>query len=208
MKGRSVCAASYALPASSTRWSICFIRLTDVLTSELFWIATRAFSISVKVPEFVCISDNNQADMFVTVWIAILEISTGKLTCSNSGHEYPVIKRAGGKFELLKDPHEVTVDWIEDHQYTEYTQWLHPGDRVFLYTDGVTEATDVQEEMFGSARMVEALNADCDAQPRQLLSNVREFVKDAEQFNDLTMLCLDYKGAEEAVMSAPDPEES
>ena len=76
----------------------------------------------------------------------------------------------------------------------------------------MTEATDAQEEMFGSARMVEALNADCDAQPRQLLSNVREavreFVKDAGQFDDLTMLCLDYKGAEEAVKSVPDPEES
>ena len=141
---------------------------------------------------------NNDEGMFVTLWLGILEISTGKIIASNAGHEYPVLRRAEGKFELYKDKHDIVIGWMEGLEYEEYTLMLHPGDRLFLYTDGVPEATDAENRMFGNERMVDALNSDPDATPRQLLINVREavrgFVKDAEQFDDLTMLCIEYKG--------------
>ncbi len=143
---------------------------------------------------------NNQAEMFVTVWLGILEISTGKLTAANAGHEYPVIKRANGNFELFKDKHGFVLGGMEDTRYKEYTIELGKGDKIFLYTDGVPEATDSQEQMFGTDRMLEALNSNADVSPEQLLKNTRSavnsFVKEAEQFDDLTMMCVEYKGTE------------
>jgi sigma-B regulation protein RsbU (phosphoserine phosphatase) len=144
------------------------------------------------------IMTDNPTGMFVTVWVGILELSTGKLTCTNAGHEYPAIRRADGSYALYKDQHDLVIGWVEDYQYEEYTLWLHPGDRLFLYTDGVPEATDADNKMFGNERMLTALNREPDAEPQQVLLNVREsvreFVGDAEQFDDLTMLCIAYRG--------------
>ncbi len=143
---------------------------------------------------------NNQADMFVTVWLGILELSTGKLSCANAGHEYPALKRKNGKFELYKDKHGFVLGGMDGMKYKEYTIELNEGDSLFLYTDGVPEATDAQQEMFGNDRMIEALNKDENANPYEVLGNVREavsdFVGDAEQFDDLTMLCIEYRGAD------------
>ena len=96
--------------------------------------------------------------MFVTVWLGILEISTGKLTASNAGHEYPTICKAGENFELLKDRHGLVIGAMDDAEYTGYALQLKPGDKVFVYTDGVPEATDKNSIMFGTDRMLEALN--------------------------------------------------
>ena len=150
-----------------------------------------------KVNETICA--NNQEEMFVTVWLGILEISTGRLTAANAGHEYPVIQKTpGGPFELLKDKHGFVVGGMPGMKYKEYELQIVPGTRLFLYTDGVPEAADAENNMFGCDRMLAALNEDVDAAPRQVLENVRAsvdgFVKDAEQFDDLTMLCLEYKG--------------
>ncbi len=143
---------------------------------------------------------NNKEEMFVTVWLGILEISTGKLTAANAGHEHPVIKHGSGKYELLKDKHGLVIGAMEGVKYTDYELELKPGDKLFVYTDGVPEATDAEYRMFGTDRLTETLNADPDAGPEQTLKNVREaveaFVKDAEQFDDLTMLCLEYRGRE------------
>ena len=140
---------------------------------------------------------NNRAEMFVTVWMGILEISTGKITASNAGHEYPAVMH-DGKFSLLKDKHGLAVAVAEGVKYTDYEITLAPGDKLFVYTDGVPEATDAKEELFGTDRMVEALNVDPTASPEQVMANVRhavdDFVKEAEQFDDLTMLCIEYKG--------------
>ena len=144
------------------------------------------------------ICDSNQEEMFVTVWLGVLEISTGRLTAANAGHEYPVLKRARGRFALLKDRHGFVLGGMEGVKYKEYELALEPGDKLFLYTDGVPEATDAEQVMFGTDRMLTALNAAPDAAPEQILRNVRGavdgFVKDAEQFDDLTMLCMEYKG--------------
>ena len=144
------------------------------------------------------ICKNNREEMFVTVWLGILEISSGRLTAANAGHEYPVLKRPGGAFELIKDKHGFVIGGMEGMKYRDYELTLEKGAKLFLYTDGVPEATDAENEMFGTERMLAALNAAPEASPRELLKNVRRavdgFVKDAEQFDDLTMLCLEYRG--------------
>lgn len=141
---------------------------------------------------------NNREEMFVTVWLGILEISTGKLTAANAGHEYPAIRHAGGSFELYKDKHGFVIGGMDGVKYKEYDMLLTPGDSLFVYTDGVPEATNAGNELFGTDRMIDALNTAPDAAPRQILKNVRTcvdgFVKDAEQFDDLTMLCFKYIG--------------
>ncbi len=143
---------------------------------------------------------NNREEMFVTVWLGILEISSGKLTAANAGHEYPAIRYADGNFELYKDNHGFVIGGMEGVKYREYELKLTPGTKVFVYTDGVAEATNTENELFGTDRMIEALNKDAGANPQDVLENVKNavsgFVKDAEQFDDLTMLCMEYKGNE------------
>ena len=144
------------------------------------------------------ICSSNREDMFVTVWLGILEIPTGRLTAANAGHEYPVLMQPDGKFELYKDKHGFVIGGMAGLKYKEYTIDMKPGSKLFLYTDGVPEATDSEKQLFGSERMVAALNEKPDGSPQEILKTVRNsvdaFVKDAEQFDDLTMLCLEYKG--------------
>ena len=144
----------------------------------------------------ICAS--NREDMFVTVWLGILEISTGRLTAANAGHEYPVLMQPDGKFGLYKDKHGFVIGGMAGLKYKEYTIDMKPGSKLFLYTDGVPEATDAEKQLFGNERMVSALNEKPDQSPQEILKTVRSsvdaFVKDAEQFDDLTMLCLEYKG--------------
>ena len=141
---------------------------------------------------------NNREEMFVTVWLGILEISTGKLTAANAGHEYPVVKLPNGKFELFKDKHGFVIGGIDGARYKEYEVQLKPGSKLFVYTDGVPEATNSENQLFGTDRMLDALNASPDVAPKELLQNVRKavdgFVREAEQFDDLTMLCVEYRG--------------
>ncbi|MBP5289473.1 MAG: SpoIIE family protein phosphatase [Clostridia bacterium] len=145
------------------------------------------------------ICSNNREEMFVTVWLGILEISTGKLTAANAGHEYPVLRHPDGAYELIRDKHGFVIGGMEGAKYKEYELTLEKGSKLFLYTDGVPEATDGAGEMFGPERMLAALNSAPDDAPRDILKTVRaavdSFVKDAEQFDDLTMLCLEYKKA-------------
>ena len=145
---------------------------------------------------------NNREEMFVTVWLGILEISTGKLTAANAGHEYPALMRAGGNFELYKDSHGFVIGGMDGIRYKQYELQINPGDKLFLYTDGVPEATNGQQQLFGTERMLAALNEAKDAAPEQLLSDMRSavdaFVQNAEQFDDLTMLCLEYKAQDRA----------
>ena len=144
------------------------------------------------------LSANNREDMFVTVWVGILELSTGKLKAANAGHEYPVIKSPDGKFELMKDPHGFVLGGYPGMKYSEYELQLEPGSALFLYTDGVPEAVNGSNEEYGTDRMTSALNVRKDATPHELISYVRSdldaFVDGADQFDDITMLCVEYKG--------------
>ena len=141
---------------------------------------------------------NNREEMFVTAWFGVLDTSTGKVTAANAGHEYPVLMPAGGEFKLVKDKHGFVIGGMEGVRYKEYELTLTPGSRLFVYTDGVPEATNAQSEMFGTDRMLEALNREPAARPEKILQNVKaavdSFVLDAEQFDDMTMLCVEYKG--------------
>ena len=152
-----------------------------------------------RVNKLVCA--NNDAHMFVTVWLGILEISTGKLTTSSAGHEYPIIN-VNGKYELLKDKHGLAIGAMKFAKYTDTEIQLKAGDSIFVYTDGVAEATDANNQLFGTERTVEALNSiPAGSSPREVLFGVRAavdaFVKDAPQFDDLTMLGLRYNGPAE-----------
>ncbi|MCR4951526.1 MAG: SpoIIE family protein phosphatase [Solobacterium sp.] len=146
------------------------------------------------------ILSNNREEMFVTVWLGILEVSTGKLTAANAGHEYPIIKNGKGEFELIKDKHSFVIGGLENVRYHDYELQLEPGSAVFLYTDGVTEAETDDHTLFGTDRLLEALNSCPEQKPEKILKHVREtvseFVKNAEQIDDLTMLCVEYRGTE------------
>lgn len=148
-----------------------------------------------KVNNQLCVG--NEAEMFVTVWLGVLEISTGKMTCANAGHEYPVIKRAGGNYELIKDKHGFVLAGMEGTRYKEYELQLDSGDRLFLYTDGVAEATDTYNELYGTDRMIYALNRYKDVDCATLLHRMKEeidaFVGEAPQFDDITMLSLELR---------------
>lgn len=145
-----------------------------------------------KVNNQLC--ENNEAEMFVTVWLGILEISTGRLVCANAGHEYPALRRAGGVFELVKDKHGFVLAGMEDVRYREYELTLNPGDQLYVYTDGVAEATNARNELYGVERMLGALNrcgeTDCEALLRGVKEDIDVFVGEAPQFDDITMLSL------------------
>ena len=145
--------------------------------------------------------DGNEAQLFVTVWFAILDIHTGKGIAANAGHEHPVVKRAGGEYELIVYRHSPAVATLEGLKFKQHEFELNPGDTLFVYTDGVPEATNAEQELFGTDRMLASLNRTPDADLKQLLKNVREdidgFVKDAPQFDDITMLGLIYNGKQE-----------
>ena len=173
-----------------------FMMISKVILQSCAMLGQSVSEILNRTNEALC--SNNQVEMFVTVWLGILEISTGKMTAANAGHEYPAIKRADGDFEIFRDKHGFVVGGMPQMKYKEYELQLNPGDKLFVYTDGVPEATNADNELFGTDRMIEALNSDHSADCQQLLLNVRRavdgFVKDAEQFDDLTMMCLEYKG--------------
>ena len=175
-----------------------FMMISKTILQSCAMLGRSAAEILTKTNEALC--SNNQVEMFVTVWLGILEISTGKLTAANAGHEYPVIRRSGGSFEIFKDKHSFAVGGMEGTRYSEYAMQLYKGDQLFLYTDGVPEANDAENNMFGMQRMLDALNQQPDVSPEELLHQVRDavsrFVKDAEQFDDLTMLCIDYQGSQ------------
>ena len=143
------------------------------------------------------ICEHNEANLFVTIWLGILEISTGRLTFVNAGHEEPALYRKGGSFELYKTKHNVAVGVFPDIEYTSYDIHLGRGDKLFVYTDGVPEATDMFDKLFTTGRMLEALNRYRDGAPQEILEGVRksvkEFVGGRPQFDDLTMLGFELK---------------
>ncbi len=174
-----------------------FMMISTTILRSCAMLGVGAGQILQKMNDALC--SNNQAQMFVTVWVGILEISTGKMTCANAGHEYPTLyspKR--GTFELLKDKHGLVIGAMKEAKYREYTLQLDAGDKIFVYTDGVPEATDERMQMFGTDRMLKALDRAAEGDPKQVLDSVKaavdDFVGSAEQFDDMTMLCLRYNG--------------
>lgn len=143
------------------------------------------------------ICENNDAMMFVTVWLGILELSTGKLTAANAGHEYPIIRQPDGSFELFKDKHGISLGMRKNRPFKEYELTLPKGSTLFVYTDGAPEATNAEGTLYGTDRLLEALDREPDPAPQKLIEDthrsIDEFVGDAPQFDDLTMLCVKLK---------------
>jgi len=145
--------------------------------------------------------DGNEAEMFVTAWIGILDLATGVMTCANAGHEYPAVMRKDGDYELLKDKHGMVLGGLPGTSCSEYTMELKPGDRLFVYTDGVTEAANSQLELYGTGRMLEALNRCRILEPKEQLDfmkkQIDDFAGEAPQFDDITMISFIMTGYKE-----------
>jgi sigma-B regulation protein RsbU (phosphoserine phosphatase) len=142
---------------------------------------------------------NNREKMFVTVWLGVLDINTGVMVAANAGHEYPILKDPDGDFTVIKDKHGFVIGGKKNMKYTNYEMVMKPGSKLFVYTDGVPEATDDKGNLFGMERTLEAVNMAAGSSAEVILSKVdsevRKFVGGAEQFDDLTMMCVEYKGA-------------
>ncbi len=176
-----------------------FMMISKIILQNCVKMGFSVADVLTKTNDAVC--NNNSEGMFVTVWLGVLEISTGRLIAGNAGHEYPVLKRKDGSFELIKDKHDLVIGALDNLEYGEYELQLEPGDKLFLYTDGVPEATNISNQAYGTKRMIDALNSDPDADTTALVKNVRSslasFVKTAEQFDDITMMCVEYNGTKQ-----------
>lgn len=173
-----------------------FMTITKVLLQNELLSGKDPATVLETLNERIC--RNNTEEMFVTVWLGILDLKTGVLTCSNAGHEYPVLRQPGGHFEVLKDKHGFVVGGMPGMKYTNYTIEMQPGSKLFVYTDGVPEAERGDRKQFGLEQTVTMLRRFEDLPPQSIVtgmsSAVYDFVGEVPQFDDLTMLVLHYKG--------------
>ena len=141
--------------------------------------------------------ENNESGMFVTAWMGIMDIPSGKLQFANAGHNPPLLKKADGSFEYLKTRAGFVLAGMEGVKYRVGEIMLSKGDRLFLYTDGVTEATNTQNELYGEDRLLEFMNKNSSIDAAKILpklkNDIDKFVGEAPQFDDITMLIFDYK---------------
>ena len=154
------------------------------------------------------ICGRNDESMFVTVWLGILELSTGRLIAANAGHEYPVLRQPGEPFAIYKEPHGLPLGAMDGVHYKNYEIILAPGSDLFVYSDGLPEAINPQEEQFGTDRIVDGLNAadteDPEEMIRHLTADVEVFSDGAAQFDDMTMLAVHYYGPDRGVTAGQD----
>ena len=154
--------------------------------------------IFTRANEKLC--ENNESGMFVTAWMGILDLTTGNMQFANAGHNPPLLKRASGEFEYLKTRAGFVLAGMEGVRYRVGELTLSPGDRLFLYTDGVPEATNTENVLYGEERLLSFMNKNATVDAVTLLpalkSNIDEFVGEAPQFDDITMLMFDYKPKE------------
>ena len=143
--------------------------------------------------------EGNDAGMFVTAWMGFLNTETGEVTFANAGHNPPLVRHADGSFEYLKARAGFVLAGMEGVKYRKNELQLAPGDVIYLYTDGVTEATNINDELYGEDRLLALLNANKEASMEELCKLVKEdvfaFAGEAPQFDDITMLALKYCGA-------------
>ena len=148
-----------------------------------------------EVNRLLC--ESNSEELFITAFEGVLDLVTGDFVYVNAGHEMPFISKAGGNFEPYKIRAAFVLAGMEGMKYRAGAMKLDPGDKIFQYTDGVTEATSVNNELYGMGRLSEILNKVKDKKPNEILPAVKqdidEFVGEAPQFDDITMLCLEYK---------------
>jgi serine phosphatase RsbU (regulator of sigma subunit) len=172
-----------------------FMMKAKAIIKDLTETGMELSEVFTKANEKLC--ENNEAGMFVTAWMGILDLMTGTLSFANAGHNPPLIKTADGKFEYLKARSGLFLAGMEDIKYKKNQITLNPGEMIYLYTDGVTEATNISNELYGDKRLHSVLNENSTKTPYEILEAVKKdidvFAGEAEQFDDITMLCLEYK---------------
>ena len=172
-----------------------FMMVANILLSD----RTRMGGTPAVILAFVNnrIYETNKADMFVTLWLGILEISTGRIVAANAGHEDAAVCHKDGSFELFKTKHDFVIGAMKNMQYQDFEIRLGKGDKLFLYTDGIPEATDKYNQMYSLDRMLDTLNRYKDRTPQEILDGIHQsinaFVGEAPQFDDVTMVCLELK---------------
>lgn len=173
-----------------------FMMVSKILIQNIAMMGNSPAEVLRFVNNQLCM--DNHEDMFVTVWYGCLDLETGVLEAANAGHEYPIFKYPDGRFELMKNKHGLVIGAMEGARYKSYELQMEPGSKLFLYTDGVPEATNANNELFGTDRLVQTLREKETGTPKEILAHVdsvvKDFVKDAPQFDDLTMLCIEYIG--------------
>lgn len=150
----------------------------------------------MSVNNMLC--DSNQGEMFVTVWAAVLDMDRNELIASDAGHENPIIKQPDGDFEAIKRKHGLVLGGFRNIKLSDYVIEMMPGTKVFVYTDGVPEAKNRDGEFYKMDRLVEILNRVKYEKSEEILRRVKmdldEFEEGAEQYDDTTMMCLEYYG--------------
>jgi sigma-B regulation protein RsbU (phosphoserine phosphatase) len=169
-----------------------FMVITKTLIKNQALAGNYAGDIFTAVNSRLC--ENNEANMFVTAWMGIYDITSGKLTYVNAGHNHPLLRHKNGQYEPLKARAGFVLGGMKGIKYRSSEIYLGEGDSLFLYTDGVTEATDSAMQLYGEARLQTILNSTDDIPPSAVLSavtdDIQHFVKKAPQFDDITMLAI------------------
>ena len=177
-----------------------FMMASKIMVQNYAMMGYSPKEVLTRVNRQIC--SNQQEEMFVTVWFGVLDLKTGLLTATNGGHEKPILKKPSGDFEVINDKHNLVVGYYADAPYTEYQLQLEKGSKLFVYTDGIPESRDAHGQ-FGMERAVAALNRFEDLAPEEIckgmLSEVKAFMGASDQFDDITMLCVEYRGWDEGV---------
>ncbi|MCQ2409244.1 MAG: SpoIIE family protein phosphatase [Clostridia bacterium] len=183
VSGKGIPAAMFMMRAKTELKSL---TETDMPIADVFTTGNRA------------LCEGNDAGMFVTAWQGGIDLTTGKVEYANAGHNPPLVKHKDGKFEYLRSRAGFVLAGMDGVRYKSQELQLKPGDIVYLYTDGVTEATNANTELFGEDRLLEAINAKEFENMEELCkfvkSKVDEFVGEAPQFDDITMVAFKYIG--------------
>ncbi len=144
------------------------------------------------------LSDDNPECMFVTLFLGILDLSTGEMQFTNAGHNPPMVRRASGQVEAISDRHGPVAGIMPDVEYEQSSARLAPGDVLLVYTDGVTEAMNVDEQLYGDDRLLDVLRAAPDSDAKAMVdrvnASVETFAQGAEQADDITLIALEFNG--------------
>ncbi len=169
-----------------------FMMRAKTIIKDLAESGIEVNEILTKANDKLC--ENNEAGMFVTAWMGILDFNTGVVSVANAGHNPPLVKHSDGKFEYFKVKPGMVLAGMEGIKYRKNELQLMPGDQIYLYTDGVTEATDNNKELYGEERLINVLNGTKETETKKICELVKKdidsFVGDAPQFDDITMVCL------------------
>ena len=178
-----------------------YMMVTKILINDRALMGGTPAEILEFVNSRLC--ESNKADLFVTAWLGILEISTGKVVAVSAGHDDPAIYKKGGEYSLFKTKHGLVLGAVNDVKYKNYEIKLDPGDKIFLYTDGVPEANAKNKNMLTLDGMTKLLNDVKDLSPKQTIesikNNIFKFIGDEPQFDDITMVSLEYRGGKKLI---------